>query len=173
MTFIVAFLDGGGATPAEVTAFWAVLGLAAIGGGFLWSPLLGRWRGGRGPATLMLIVTAGALVPLLSASTMARFGSAALFGVSFLAVVTAVTVVARASLQPHQWSAAIAALTIAFSIGQCLGPILAGVLSDRADGVHSGLLLSVAILAAGAIIAMFQPIRAPGTNVESPRTSSN
>jgi predicted MFS family arabinose efflux permease len=161
MTFIVAFLKTHGAPDAEVTAFWSVLGIAAIGGGFVWGPFLSRQQGGRGPAALMAVVTAGAALPLLSTSTQAAFGSAVIFGVSFLAVITAVTTVARVSLHPYQWTAAIAALTTAFAIGQCLGPVFAGVLSDRSDGVRSGLLLSVAILATGALVALLQPSRTP------------
>lgn len=40
MTFIVAYLQAGGAGTVEVSAFWVVLGVAAIGGGFGWVPYL-------------------------------------------------------------------------------------------------------------------------------------
>ncbi|WP_390624297.1 YbfB/YjiJ family MFS transporter [Fodinicola feengrottensis] len=39
-------------------------------------------------------------------------------------------------LPPDRWAAAIAALTIAFAIGQCVGPVLAGTLSDRASAAY-------------------------------------
>jgi hypothetical protein len=44
--------------------------------------------------------------------------------------------VARRSLQPHHWTSAIAALTITitFAVAQCLGPLLAGALSDGPAG---------------------------------------
>ena len=83
-------------------------------------------------------------------------GSALLFGGSFLSVVTAVTAVARQSLQPHHWTPAIAGLTVAFAAGQCLGPVLAGVLSDRPAGLIVGLALSVGVLLVGAIVALAQ-----------------
>ena len=83
-------------------------------------------------------------------------GSALLFGGSFLSVVTAVTAVARRSLQPHHWTPAIAGLTVAFAVGQCLGPVLAGVLSDRPAGLTVGLTLSVGVLLAGAVVALAQ-----------------
>ncbi|MFY9808804.1 MAG: YbfB/YjiJ family MFS transporter [Pseudonocardiaceae bacterium] len=161
MTFIVAYLQAGGAGTAEVSAFWVVLGVAAIGGGFGWGPMLGRLRGGRGPAVLMGVVTVGALPPLLTHAIPVAFASALLFGASFLAVVTAVTTVARTALRPDQWTAAIATLTTGFALGQCLGPALAGALADSAAGVRAGLLLSVIILAVGAVVCVAQPVQSP------------
>ena len=90
-------------------------------------------------------------------------GSALLFGGSFLSVVTAVTAVARRSLQPHHWTPAIAGLTVAFAVGQCVGPVLAGVLSDGPAGLSVGLALSVGVLLAGAVAALTQQhCEAPG-----------
>jgi MFS family permease len=84
-------------------------------------------------------------------------------------VVTAVTTVARTVLRPDQWTAAIAILTTGFAIGQCVGPLLAGVLADSADGVRSGLLVSAVILAAGVLISLAQPAHTPEEH-PTPRT---
>lgn len=156
MTFVVAYLADGGAGTVEIAVFWAVLGVAAMAGGFVWAPLLHRLRGGRAPALLIAVVAAGALLPLLSRAVPVSFASAALFGISFLAVVTAVTHVARTTLEPPLWTAAIATLTTGFALGQCIGPIASGVLADRTDGVRAGLLLSVAILLVGAVTCLAQ-----------------
>ncbi len=161
VTFIVAFLKDHGANTIEVTAFWVVLGAAAIIAGFAWGPVLGRLRGGRGPALLLAVATLGALVPLLSAAPAAAYISAAFFGASFLSVVTAVIATARRSLHPRHWPAAIATLTIAFALGQCLGPVLAGALADSASGVRAGLILAVAVLAATTLICLAQRHRQP------------
>ena len=56
--------------------------------------------------------------------------SAILFGGSFLSVVVAVTAFARKAAKPHAWTAVIAVFTVAFGLGQCIGPILSGALSD-------------------------------------------
>lgn len=164
MTFIVAFLTSEGASPGEVSVFWVVLGTTAVAAAFAWGPLLGRLRGGRGPAAVLAVVTGGALLPLMSGATWAAYVSAALFGGSFLAVVTAVTAVARNSLHPRHWTPAIATLTVAFAVGQSAGPVLAGVLSDGTTGVRAGLTLSVGVLAAAMLTALGQPHRdAPST----------
>ena len=156
MTFIVAFLKGHGMGPSGITGFWVVLGAASIAGAFAWARPIARLRGGNGPATVLAVLGTGALLPLVSGSPEAAMGSALLFGGSFLSVVTAVTAVARRSLQPHHWTPAIAGLTVAFAVGQCLGPVLAGVLSDGPAGLSLGLALSVGVLLAGALVALTQ-----------------
>jgi len=159
MTFIVSFLKSGGTGDGQVSLFWMVLGAAAVAAAFGWGPLLGRLRGGRGPAVVMAVVTAGALLPLLSRSTPVAMASAMLFGASFLSVVTAATALARRSLPLRHWTAAVATLTVVFAIGQCAGPVLAGLLSDGPSGVRAGLILSAAILAVGTLVALAQPER--------------
>ena len=156
MTFIVAFLQGHGMGPSGITAFWVVLGTASIAGALAWAWPIARLRGGSGAAMVLAVLGAGALLPLVSASPVAAMGSALLFGGSFLSVVTAVTAVARHSLQPHHWTPAIAGLTVAFALGQCLGPVLAGVFSDGPAGLRVGLALSVGVLLAGSVVSLAQ-----------------
>ncbi len=156
MTFIVAFLKDGGAGQGEVASFWVVLGAASLGGALLWVRPLVRLHGGRAPGAVLAVLSVGALLPLISQSPEAAIASAVLFGGSFLAVVTAVTIVAQRSLLPHHWTPAIAALTVAFALGQCLGPVLAGVLSDGPAGLTAGPGLSAGILIIAAMVALFQ-----------------
>jgi predicted MFS family arabinose efflux permease len=167
ITFIVAFLRGHGARPGEISGFWVVLGAAAIGGSLAWAPALGRLSAGRGGAATLSVVTAGASVPLISAAPPAAYISALLFGSSFLAVVTAITTSARRFLQPRHWTAAITALTVAFAAGQCLGPVLAGVLADTASGVRAGIALSAGVLAAAVPVSLAQPRREPALTDET------
>ncbi len=156
MTFIVAFLKDRGAGQGEITSFWVVLGAASLGGAFLWVRPLVKLHGGRAPGAVLAVLSVGALLPLVSRSPEAAMASATLFGGSFLAVVTAVTIVARRSLVPHHWTPAIAALTVAFALGQCVGPVLAGVLSDGPSGLTAGLGLSAGVLIIAAMVALTQ-----------------
>jgi predicted MFS family arabinose efflux permease len=156
ITFIVALLRGEGAGVGLVSLFWALLGLAAIASPALWGPLLERLPGGRGLALTMLVLAIGAALPVANPSTVAALLSALLFGGSFLNVVTAVTTVARRILPPHSWTGGIAALTVVFASGQCIGPLLSGVLADRSGGVRLGLALSAGLLLLGAFVALGQ-----------------
>jgi predicted MFS family arabinose efflux permease len=156
-TFIVAYLRSDqGFSAASVSLFWSILGLASVAAAFLWGPILSRLTGGRGTAATISVVMIGAAVPLLWSRPAGAYLSAILFGGSFLSVVVAVTAFARKAAKPHAWTAVIAVFTVAFGLGQCIGPILSGALSDGPSGVRSGLWLSVGLLAAGSIIAAFQ-----------------
>ncbi|MHB1738487.1 MAG: YbfB/YjiJ family MFS transporter [Actinomycetes bacterium] len=156
MTFIVAFLHDGGAGTGEITAFWAVLGTASILGAFCWVRPITRLRGGRGASIVLAVVAAGAILPLVSRAAPIAMASAVLFGGSFLAVVTSVTAVARRSLPPHHWTPAIAALTVVFAAGQCVGPVLTGVLSEGPAGLRIGLGVSAGLLVAAALTVLGQ-----------------
>jgi predicted MFS family arabinose efflux permease len=156
-TFIVAYLRSDeGFTAASVSLFWSILGLTSVAAAFLWGPILSRLTGGRGTAATISIVMIGAAVPLVWSRPAGAYLSAILFGGSFLSVVVAVTAFARKAARPHAWTAVIAVFTVAFGLGQCIGPILSGALSDGPSGVRSGLWLSVGLLAAGSITAAFQ-----------------
>jgi predicted MFS family arabinose efflux permease len=165
MTFIVAFLRQHGAHNAQVTAFWVVLGIAATVAGFAWSPVLGRLTGGQGSALLMGVVTVGAALPLVSASPAVAYLSSLVFGASFLSVVTAVTACARQGLPARHWTAAIAGLTTVFALGQCLGPVLAGTLSDGPSGIRAGLAIGAVLLAGGSLTALAQRQHRAATGV--------
>lgn len=160
-TFIIAYLrNDEGFSAAQITLFWSLLGSVSVAAAFAWGPILGRLKGGWGTAATIGVVMIGAAVPLLWENPAGAYLSAILFGGSFLAVVAAVTSFARRAFRPQVWTAAIAVLTVAFGIGQCIGPLLSGALSDGANGVRAGLWLSVGILAVASIVALFQ--REPG-----------
>jgi predicted MFS family arabinose efflux permease len=157
VTFIVAFLRHEGAGTGEISAFWCVLGLTGLFAAFGWGRVMDTLGGGRSVALATGTVTVGAFLPLISGAAPMAFLSAVVFGGSFLAVPAAVTSFARRHHEPHHWTIAISALTVGFAFGQCLGPVMAGVLSDGPSGIRAGLTLSVAILAAGAVFAVAQP----------------
>ncbi|TWP38527.1 YbfB/YjiJ family MFS transporter [Leekyejoonella antrihumi] len=156
MTFIVAFIKGEGFGSVRITAFWAVLGAMAVLAGLAWGPALDRYPGGRGLAAALALTTIGSLLPLVGGGNLAAFGSAVIFGAAFLAVPTAVINLARVLLEPVQVGAAVAVLTVAFGIGQSIGPVLAGALSDGPGGVRVGLLLSSGLLAIGTLVGLAQ-----------------
>lgn len=105
---------------------------------------------------MIAVVTLGAALALMSSGRPIAYLSALLFGGSFLSTITAVTSFARRVAPPEDWTKAIAALTIAFGSGQCVGPILNGYLADGPAGVRTGLQVSVAILLASAAVIVLQ-----------------
>jgi predicted MFS family arabinose efflux permease len=157
-TFIVAYLHNRLSFGAgDITLFWGCAGVAATGAGLVWGPLLARLSGGRGIAAANAAVMLGAILPVLIVTRPGVYVSAVLFGGSFLIVPTSVTTFVRKAAAPQTWTGVIAALTVGFAIGQCIGPWLSGVVSDARYGVAGGLLLSGGCLAGAALVALLQP----------------
>jgi predicted MFS family arabinose efflux permease len=156
-TFIIAYLRSDeGFSDAGITRFWSIFGLASVAAAFAWGRILGYLKGGWGTAATLACVTIGTMVPLLWSAQAGAYLSAILFGGSFLAVLAAVTSFARRAAKPHAWTAAIATLTVALGVGQCIGPVLSGALSDGPNGLRAGLWLSVGILAFATVVAALQ-----------------
>ncbi|MFZ0215639.1 MAG: YbfB/YjiJ family MFS transporter [Candidatus Dormiibacterota bacterium] len=153
MTFVVSLWHRQRLGEGTITALWFLLGIAACLAPLAWAPVSRRVTGARLPATALFVVALGAALPL-AGSTVIDIGSALLFGASFLAVVTQVTIVARRTLPAPALTAGIAILTAAFGAGQVLGPIAAGAVSDGGNGVARGLAMSAIALLAAALIAL-------------------
>ena len=127
MTFMIAYVRDAGGGAAAQSAFWCLIGLSAFATPWVWRRVLALDRGGgshrdhsrRQRASARRCRCSG-IPPLLLAI------SALVFGVSFFAVVGSTTAFVRFNYPPAAWPAAIAAMTIAFGIGQTLGPIAIG-----------------------------------------------
>ncbi|WP_189718373.1 YbfB/YjiJ family MFS transporter [Streptomyces phaeofaciens] len=157
MTFVIALLRDQGMGTWSTAGFFVVLGGAsALATLLVWGRIIGRLRGGHAPALVSVVVLVGVLPVLLFDGAAAAIASAVIFGAGFMAGPTAVTVLARRMLPQHAWTSGIAWLTVAFSVGQAVGPLIAGILSDSEGGIAKGLWLSVILLLLSAIASLFQ-----------------
>ena len=156
MTFMIAYVRDGGGGAAAQSVFWSLIGISAFATPWVWRSVLALDRGGL-PTTIILGVNAiGAALPIFGHSPLLLAISALVFGVAFFAVVGSTTAFVRFNYPPAGWPAGIAAMTIAFGIGQTLGPILVGAITDAMGSLSFALNVSAAMLALGAIAAMFQ-----------------
>jgi predicted MFS family arabinose efflux permease len=157
MTFVIALLREQQVSDGQVAVFFVVLGLASIIATLtVWGRVIARLPRGRAPSIISVIVAAGVLPVVLMDGFTAALVSAVVFGSSFMAGPTAATVLARRMLPARGWTTGIASLTVAFSIGQAVGPLLAGALSDLNGGIELGLWLSVVLLAVAGLVALTQ-----------------
>lgn len=156
MTFIVALLRSNAFGAGVIALFWSVLGIASVGAGFVWGGIFARLRGGLSMALVLTINAGGALMPLAISTVASVMISAVLFGGSIMAAPSTITSFIRRARCPSDWTKSIARVTVLFGVGQCFGPILAGYLSDSPLGIRLGLVMSVAVLMLGAIIATLQ-----------------
>lgn len=156
MTFMIAYVrDAGGGAVAQ-SAFWCLLGMSAFVTPWVWRGIL-AWNSGGLSTTIILGVNAiGASLPLFGHSAPMLTVSALVFGVSFFAIVGSTTAFVRFNSPPDAWPKGIAAMTIAFGIGQTLGPTVVGAITDTFGSLSYALNASAALLALGAIAAAFQ-----------------
>lgn len=156
MTFVIAFLGERAWGPWGMSAFWVLLGMSTLASGFVWPRLFPSAGPGRSLAIRLSALTLGAAVPLVSAGPVGVAASALLFGGSFLSVVSVITDILRRALDERAWSAGIALFTVAFSVGQTLGPVVSGAVADLTGTLSSGFALSAVVLAASAALAALQ-----------------
>jgi MFS family permease len=156
MTFVVAWMRENGASTLDVMLVWSLLGVMTMAAPWLWRVPFERWRGGRPLAAVLTVLSAGAWLPLVSASLPAMLASAALFGAAMFSVPAAVSTLVKHSLAKPAWGSAMATFTIVFAAGQIAGPAVTGWLADLYGSLRPGLALSVAVLVAGAAVSLAQ-----------------
>jgi len=138
-----------------VTAFYVLLGLATVVSARLWSGLLDRMRGGGALAVFNLLLAIATILPALFQHPVVAFVSGALFGATFLSAVASTTAFVRHNFAPNHWSHGISHFTIIFALGQIVGPVVIGRVSDG-KGLALGLVCSSAVLLVGAMLAATQ-----------------
>lgn len=156
MTFVIAWMREQGASTMDVVLVWSLLGFATLIAPVLWRATFQRWGGGKLMAAMLVILAVGAGLPLVAGSLAAMLVSAALFGSAMFSIPSAVGVLIRQQLATPVWGAAMAVFTIVFASGQVAGPVVTGWLADVYGSLRPGLALSVAVLLAGAAVALAQ-----------------
>src|SRR4051794_31873724 len=156
MTFMIAYVrDGGGGASAQAT-FWSLIGVSAFVTPWVWRRVLALDRGGLTTTIILGANAVGAALPIFGHSPLLLDVSALMFGVAFFAVVGSTTAFVRFNYPPAGWPIGIAAMTISFGIGQTLGPIVVGAITDAMGSLSFALNVSAAMLALGAVLAAFQ-----------------
>ena len=154
MTFMIALLQGQGAKASLPMLFFAVLGGASVVASAPWGGLLARLRTGDGFALVSVLVALGSIPPLLWQGPWAALVSALVFGACFMAGPAAISLVAQRTLSASRLTWGLALLTAAFSLGQSIGPVLAGGISDTTGTLQSGLWLGPVLLVMGALVSL-------------------
>lgn len=149
-TFIVAIVAKTPALEAYAAYSWVAVGLAAVPSTVLW-PLFAR-RFGRQNALLAayVIQATGILISVYADTGIEIMFAAVLFGGTFMGITA--LMLAEGNLRAGQdGRRATAILTASFGVGQILGPILAGFLSDQQGGFTLALLLAACSVVIGSI----------------------
>jgi predicted MFS family arabinose efflux permease len=156
MTFMIAYVRDAGGGAAAQSAFWSLIGLSAFVTPWVWRRVLALDRGGLTTTIILGVNAIGAAMPIFGHSVWLLALSALVFGVAFFAVVGSTTAFVRLNYAAPAWPTAIAAMTISFGIGQTLGPLVVGAITDAMGSLSVALNVSAAMLALGAVLAAFQ-----------------
>jgi predicted MFS family arabinose efflux permease len=160
MTFMIALLQRLGFGAGLTMVFFALIGGASLIASPFWGRLLGHLKTGHGFALVCVMVAAGTVPALVWPAPWAVIASALIFGASFMAGPAAVSVVAQRLLSASSLTWGLALLTASFSLGQSIGPLLGGWITDRTGSLNAGLWLGPALLLMGAA-ASWRQIPAP------------
>lgn len=155
LTFIVALLRRAGTSGGDSAQLFGALGVAAVLSPLVWPALIEKSRDGKALAALNMVLAIATVIPALSQGRLGQFASCILFGSAFMGAVTSTTSFVRQNLSEEQWHAAIAAFTIAFAVGQSVGPFLIGYVADHFS-LETSFLLAGAVLFAGSLAALTQ-----------------
>jgi predicted MFS family arabinose efflux permease len=156
MTFMIAWLARAGAGAATQAVYWSLLGLGGICSPFLWSWAIAVRSGGRAIAMLTALTFVAAAIGLWADLRIVQFLSAFMFGSALLAVVAATTAFVRDNYPPSAWPSGVGIMTVAFGLGQMIGPVLSGTISDWSGNLVLALQSATAVLAVAAVLALFQ-----------------
>src|SRR5690606_37626435 len=134
VTFIVAWVGAnpvGSLSQAAITSvMWSLLGFMTLMAPMLWRRVFNGRHDGVPMAASMMVLAVGAALPLMVPSIAGVWLSAALVGSSVFMVPSAATGFVKTNLPPPAWGGALAIATSLFAIGQTIGPVAAGWVSD-------------------------------------------
>lgn len=150
-TFAVAAVRRTPGLEALAPWTWVLTGLAAAPSALLWSAAARRVGLRRALVLAHLAQAVGMALPSLSGSAAAALAGAALFGGTFIGIV-ALAMAAGRALAPATPARVIGTLTAIYGVGQILGPIAAGALSQRLGDPRPAVLAAAAAVAAGGLL---------------------
>ncbi len=164
MTFIVAWLSLNPmqtmSTAAMTSIMWSLLGIMTLLAPLLWQRMFNGRHDGLPMAASMAVLAVGAALPLALPTIIGVWASAALVGSSVFMVPSAATGFVKTNLAKPAWGSALAVATSLFALGQTIGPVAAGWISDLSGSLTAGLAASAVVLIAGALVASVQkPLR--------------
>ena len=137
---------------------WALFGLGAAPSCFVWYVLRQRQGAKRALLLNVLVQALGVALPVCWPGVAAYMGSAVLVGGTFLGTVTIAIPLAQ-QLSRVSGRNLVAIMTVAYSVGQIIGPLLANGLYQYSHNFNAALLLAAGalLLAAALCSPSYQP----------------
>lgn len=132
---------------------WAIFGIAAIPSCFIWHVLHQKWGTRISLFTNLILQAFGVISPLIFPSAIGYIFSAIIVGGTFMGTVTITMPVAQ-YLAKKEKNNLIALMTIIYSIGQIIGPIVANSLFTITHSLNTSLITAFFALCLAALISI-------------------
>lgn len=150
-TFIVAIVEQMPALEGKGQWTFLVIGLAAAPAPILWD-YVARWLGDINALILAYFLKVIALIiPVLNPGEFMIMLSAALFGATFMGIVSLVLSMSG-RYYPTRPAKMMGKMTIAYGVAQIVAPAITGVLAEYNESYMAGLYLAVGMMIAGTIL---------------------
>jgi len=159
-TFLVAVVRAAPGLESLANVSWIVVGLAALPSAVAWGWLAEHKGYVRTLVTAHLVQAVGVALPALSGTATAVLAGAVLYGGTFLGIVGVTLSFAR-TISPTHPARTIGWLTVAFGVGQLIGPVVATWIAVRYGWGPALLTAAVVVLAGVPLLLIGAAMRAP------------
>lgn len=151
-TFVVAMAQRLDTPGIDVRSVWTAVGLAFVPSVYLWQWIANRFGLLKTLKLAYLVEAVGVVLAGLSGSYPGLLLACILLGGTFGAI-TALGLSAARAAAPSRVAFAVSAMTVAFSLGQLLGPAVSGRMADaNGNFAMASLLAAVLLVAAAALV---------------------
>lgn len=171
-TFLVVIVEAEPALREMGEPAWLVVGIAAAPACFLWDRVARATGELQALALAFALQMVGIILPVFSASLGVVFFSAALYGATFIGIVSLMLTM-MGKLYPTRPAKPMGKLTLSYGVAQIAAPALAGTLAEKAGDYNQSLYLATAIMGVGLVLILVLIARERGARnlVEAARST--
>jgi len=152
-TFIVAIVEDLPGLAGKGALTFMLLGLAAAPACIFWDLVARRYGDLNALISAFVLQIVGIVLPLIEPSLSMTLLGAALFGGTFIGIVSLVLTMAG-RFYPTRPAKMMGKMTISYGVAQIAAPAMTGVLAERAGSYSSGLYLAAGVMALGALLML-------------------
>lgn len=163
-TFIVHFVSESAILHAHAREVWALVGASAAPSALIWGRASRERSALLFAASALILQGIGIAVDLVSPTVIGAILLAVTLGFTFVAI-TALIIRAACEISPEATSNVVARVTIAFGMGQVVGPPLAAFARGHLHGFNGALLVALLSVVAALLFLSLSPRQISRTSI--------